>query len=131
MFGKESGAGLAADSELIRAGPTVRSMVSGSVPVAVLEPLGELREDRVDQPFVPGEPPSIFRPIRILPEAAAVVELDGQEVAEQHGTTRVGRLAEEVFDQRPIARAPGGLEPVARLVDVAADLGRIEPVVSH
>ena len=130
MFGKASAAGLAADSELIPSGPIGRSMVSRSVPVRSLEPPGELREDRVDQPFVTGEPPPVFRRFGCFPETAAVVEFHGQEVAEQHGITRFGRIAKEVFDPRPIARSPGGLEPIARLVDVAADLGRIEPVLS-
>ena len=105
-------------------------MVSESAPPAALIRRANSREDRVDQPFVTGEPPSVFRRFGRLPETAAVVELHGQEVTEPHGMTRVGRIAEEVFDPRPMARSPGGLEPIARLVDVTADLGRIEPVIS-
>ena len=77
-----------------------------------------------------GEPTLILRRPRRLPKAAAVVELEAQEVSEQHGTVEVGRPAEEVFDQRAAAATPGGLEPVARLVHIARDSGRIKLVIS-
>src|SRR5262249_53273856 len=83
-----------------------------------------------DQHFVTGEPASVFRQFGRLAEAAAVVEFHDQEIAEQRGITRVGRIAEEFLDPRPIVRAPGGLEPVARLVNIAADPGRVVPVFS-
>jgi hypothetical protein len=76
------------------------------------------------------EPSSILKRSGRLSDAAAVVELEAQEVSEQHGRVRVGRPAEEVFDPRAVARTPGGLEPVARLVYIALDSGRIEPVIS-
>ncbi len=118
MFREASGGGLWADPDLGPSHP-VGARVSESPPRTTLDCSDELGEDRVDQAFVPGEPTSILRRPGRLPEAAAVVELEVQEVSEQHGTVRVGRPAEEVFDQRAVARAPGGLEPVARLVHIA------------
>ena len=44
--------------------------------------------------------------------------------------TRFADVANEVFNLRPIAPAPGGLEPIARFVEVAAYLCRIEPILS-
>jgi hypothetical protein len=48
-----------------------------------------------------------------LVDGAAVVELETQEVSEEHGSIRVGRPAEEVFNPWAVACAPGGLEAVA------------------
>jgi hypothetical protein len=104
-------------------GPRIR-------PANELEPRGEVGEGRVDQPVLRREPDSVFRWLGSLSEAAAVVELQGQEMTEQRRAARVGRTAQEVFDPRPIAGAPGGLEAVADLVDLAPDLGLIEPVLS-
>ena len=129
MFRRKSGGGLVGRPRR-RAVPS-RPCEGLQVPAANDPGLSdELGEYRVDQAFVPGEPTSILRRPGRLPEAAAVVELEAQEVSEQHGTVRVGRPAEELLDQRAAARAPGGLEPVARLVHIARDSGRIEPVIS-
>jgi hypothetical protein len=50
-------------------------------------------------------------------------------VTEQHGSVRFGRIAEDVFDPRSLARAPGDLEPVARQVDFGPDPGGIDPAI--
>src|SRR5262249_14070071 len=94
-------------------------------PANDLEPSGEPGEDRVDQSCVPGQPNAILRRLGRLPESAPIVKLDVQEVTEQPGTVRVRCTAQEVFDPWAIARAPGGLEPVTRRVDIGPDLGRI------
>ena len=104
MFGKSSGGGLVGRPR--RSGRPIPSARGSPSPRRERPGLSdELGEDRVDQPFVLGEPSSILRRPGRLSEAAAVVELDGQEVSEQRGTVRVGRPAEEVFDQRAFARA--------------------------
>jgi hypothetical protein len=129
MVGKGCGGGLAAEPELGSARPGLSSRVAESA-LCARELSGEPGEDRVDQPFVLRESNLVFRGLGRLPETAATVELHGQEVTEQFRTARLGRTVEEVFEPRPIARAPGGLEPVAGRVDLAADLGPIEPVSS-
>ena len=83
MFGKESAAELAADTELVPVGPDRQVDGLQVRPGGSLEPPGELREDRFDQSFVTGEPPPIFRRIGCFPENAAIVEFHGQEVAEE------------------------------------------------
>src|SRR5262249_2881858 len=66
-----------------------------------------------------------------LPKTAAVVEVQRQKVAEQQRYERVGRRAQEFFNPRAIACSPGGLEPIACLVDITRDAGRLKPIISY
>jgi hypothetical protein len=77
-----------------------------------------------------GEPMSILGLPGRLVNGVAVIELETQEVSEEHGSVRVGRPAEEVFDPRSVACAPGSLEAVARVIDIALDSCRILAMIS-
>jgi hypothetical protein len=81
-------------------------------------------EGLADQFGVSGEAGVVLRRRRGVPAAEPVLQLHGQQLAQQHRAPRLRRLAQVGLDPGAVAGPPGGLEAVARLLDPQRQLRR-------
>ena len=104
-----------------------RAAVSSLIDILAIITRGDVRSDALKelerQLALLGEPGEVVTDSRVVPGPAAVVPIQQQELPQQGGPRRLGRLGEERGRVGPGADLPRRLEPVADLVDLPG-LGR-------